>query len=56
MIIYNDHLRLALAYAVRALREEEAKIGPDFCSTNRHVLEEALERMNRGEIVEVHQR
>lgn len=56
MIIYDDHLRLALSYAVRALREEEAKLGEDYCSINRSVLEEALEAANRGERVEVHER
>ena len=60
MILYTDHLRLALHYAIKALKEEEAKIGPDFCSGNRAVFQEALDRveaMDRGEAyVEIRRR
>ena len=46
MILYTDHLRLALHYAIKTLKEEEAEIGPDFCSGNRAVFEEALKQVN----------
>ena len=60
MILYTDHLRLALRLAIQSLKEEEEEIGGDFRSGNREVLEKALDRteaMDRGEAhVEIRRR
>ncbi len=53
-VLYRHHIHLALREAVMSLKiREEAANGEDWKSTQREVLEDALESMNLGLPVDI---
>lgn len=54
-ILRREHIHIALRAAVEQMtREEEARCGVGWRSTQRQVLEDALEALNDGRPVEVY--
>ena len=51
--ILESNLISALYYAIDALKEREARIGPYFCSCQRAALQENLSRLEQGHGIEV---
>lgn len=53
-VLYRHHIHTALNEAVKAMRErEEARNGKGWSSTEREVLEDALEAMNERRHVDI---
>lgn len=53
MKIQRDILATALYLAVEQLKKQEARYGPNFCSCQRFVMQEALEKLDNGERIEI---
>lgn len=53
-VLHRHHIHTALYEAVKGMKRwEEHYNGEGWCSTNRQVLEDALEAMNEGRPVDI---